>query len=368
MARVDDIKNSLRRRETLRTARQHDTAARAYLSTGSTLLNLAFSGKRDGGLLSGKYYNLVGDSGSGKTFLALTCFAESRKTKAFARYRLIYDNGEDGALMDIERFFGAKVSKDMEPPAGDRDEPEYSYTVENFYDNLNRALKLAREEDRPFIYVLDSESVLTSGVEQEKGERERKARLKGVSEPGSYGDGKAKLHSSNLRRVINPLKVTNSILIMISQTRDNIGAFSFEDQVRPGGRALKFLACVECWGKVKRRITKEVMGKRRTIGIVMSVKVKKNRLTGYEGTVSIPIYRSFGIDDVGSCVDFLIESGPWSKSGRKVKSSYNFEGTKEGLIEFIEREGLEDDLMTTVGEVWEKIEAAIAVKRKKRYE
>ena len=42
------------------------------LGTGSTLLNLAISGKTCGGFPAGKYVFFVGDSSSGKTFLALT--------------------------------------------------------------------------------------------------------------------------------------------------------------------------------------------------------------------------------------------------------------------------------------------------------
>jgi len=47
------------------------------LSTGSALLNLAISGQADVGMLPGYYYYFVGDSNSGKTWIARTCLAEA---------------------------------------------------------------------------------------------------------------------------------------------------------------------------------------------------------------------------------------------------------------------------------------------------
>ena len=49
----------------------------SFLSTGSTLLNLALTGKPNCGFVKGKYHFIVGDSISGKTFLSLTCLAEA---------------------------------------------------------------------------------------------------------------------------------------------------------------------------------------------------------------------------------------------------------------------------------------------------
>ena len=74
---------------------------RDLLSTGSTLLNLACSENPFGGFLKGKYYLLVGDSDSGKTFLSMSCFAEAMIQKPFKNYRLIYDYVEDGMLMHM---------------------------------------------------------------------------------------------------------------------------------------------------------------------------------------------------------------------------------------------------------------------------
>ena len=58
--------------------------AKDFVSTGSTLLNLACTGFPDRGFAKGYYYFIVGDSESGKTWLALTCLAEASINKNFA--------------------------------------------------------------------------------------------------------------------------------------------------------------------------------------------------------------------------------------------------------------------------------------------
>ena len=64
------------------------------LKTGSTVLDLAISGRRAGGIPKGKYVWMVGDSSSGKTFLMLTCLAEASINKGFDN--LMHDPGSHG--------------------------------------------------------------------------------------------------------------------------------------------------------------------------------------------------------------------------------------------------------------------------------
>src|SRR5690606_25785618 len=117
------------------------------------------------------------------------------------------------------------------------------------------------------------------------------------------------------------------------------------------------------------KLKKTVNEKDRQIGIISRISVKKNRLTGKEWTVEVPIYWSIGIDDVGSCVDFLIEEKHWKKDGQgKIDAKeFEFVGTRNKLIDHIEHEGLEFDLRQLVAEAWKKIEDGCRVERKSRY-
>ncbi len=331
-------------------------------------MNLALTGKPNCGFVRGKYHFIVGDSTSGKTFLSLTCLAEAANNPRYKKHRFIYDDAEGGALMDIERFFGSKVAKRIRPPKKEKDgTPIYSRTIEEFYynvyDNINKG--------RPFIYILDSMDGLSSKEESDKFQEHKKAYEKGKKAAGTYGDGKAKKNASGIRQLLKPLANSGSILIIINQTRDNIGFGSqFNPKTRSGGHALRFYATWEIWSSVKGQISKTVQEKKRQLGVMCQIRVKKNRVTGRERTVTVPIYHSFGIDDIGSCVNYLIEEKHWhkSKSGKITAEDFDFAGPKEKLIQYIEDEGMEMDLRDLVGEVWEGIEEACAVKRKKRYE
>ncbi len=362
--KVKEEMNSIR--SVLKRSPVKSLTSRDYLSTGSTLLNLACSGMGGGGFGKGCFYFMVGDSASGKTFLALTCFAESRVNPEFKDYRLIFDNAENGALMDIGRFFGQAVAESMEPPAGTIDDPKYSTTVEQFYDNVAAAAR----EDRPFVYILDSMDALTCEAEEEHAQKKRAARAKGKEVGGSYGTDKAKVNSSGMRLAIADLRRTGSILIVISQTRDNIGfGAQFNPKTRGGGHALTFYATLELWTSLREKMKRTVRGKPREVGIVSKVRVKKNRQTGKDRTVLVPILHSYGLDDVGSCVDYLVEEGYWKESkGRIVAPELDdFAGTREALVaEVIERDW-ERDLKKVVTGVWDEIETEAAVHRVVRY-
>ena len=334
-----------------------------FVSTGSTLLNLACSGHPRRGFAAGYFYWLVGDSTSGKTFLALTCFAEAMRNRHFKNYRIILDQPERGALMDLSRFFGATVAERIEAPRPDGTPSE---TIEDFYDHIDDALGIGK----PFIYVLDSHDALFSEAEDETFHKQKTARRKGRDAAGSYGDGKAKKNSAGIRRLLPRLKKSGSILIMISQTRDNFNQFTarFNPKVAAGGRALKFYATVELWSSVREKIRKPVRGKNRTVGIVCRVDTKKNRFTGRDRTVEFPIYHTVGIDDVGGCVDWLVAEGHWKeKAGVVDAREFHFKETPESVVKKIESIGAERELQDVVAGVWAEIEKGCTVERKPRY-
>ena len=143
-----------------------------YVSTGSTVLNLALTGRTDCGFGKGKYYRFVGDSSSGKSFLALTCLAEASINPAFDGYDFYFDDSENGVGFDFAKFFGEKMAGRVKPPRGTIENPTYSATIEDFYDNVFRI----HRQGRPFIYVEDSMDALESLVEEVKAEKQERAR------------------------------------------------------------------------------------------------------------------------------------------------------------------------------------------------
>lgn len=361
---TEEIKDVMRRK------RVKGIPLSEFVSTGSTLLNLACSDKPNGGFAKGKYYFLVGDSSSGKTWLSLTCFAEAAINPNFDGYEFIFDNVEDGALMDIEAYFGPRVVERMRSPGKNG---ENSTTVESFYDHIHYNVARSKKTGKPFIYVLDSQDALDSDASAEKADENRTLRESGKETKGSYGDGKAKYHSENIKRALIGVRETNSILIIIGQTRDNVSGMG-DPKTRSGGRALRFYATLEIWSSIREKMMKTIRGAPRQIGIVAKLQIKKNRFTGKPHAVEMPIYTSIGIDDTGSCVDYLLEEKHWKLKKVKDEDSkaiiapeFEFEGSRAALIRHIEENNMEQDLRDIVAEVWEEIQEAMTVVRKNRY-
>jgi len=343
------------------------------LSTGYTPLNLALSDRTKGGYPKGKYVLLVGDSESAKTWLGVSALAEATINEEFNDYDLIYDAPEEGADMDKAFFFGKKAERRIRPPRGTTNNPEFSETVEDFYDNLDMFFN----KGKPFVYVLDSETALGSRQEQKKQAKMRQARRQNEQSSGDYQLSKPKYHSSHLREARLKLGKTGSILIIISQTRRRIGiGAQYDPKTRAGGDALKFYAHLELWTSVKQNFTKKVHNTPRQQGILVQVKVKKNRVTGKKWTVDMPIFWETGIDEVGGCIDFLVSEEYWkaSKQYAKLKTGIiqakDFSPksvNKDKLVRLIEQNSLEHKLRFLVSRRWREIEAACRVERKNRY-
>jgi RecA/RadA recombinase len=330
------------------------------LSTGSTLLNLALTGRRQGGYVKGKYVHVVGDSNAGKTWFAMCAFAEAAINPTFDDYQFIYNAPEGGAIMDKAAFFGSKTEERIEEIA--------TPTVQELYYDLDERIK----RGEPFLYVLDSESAISSVERAEKFSEELEAHEKGEEVSGSYGTDKPKYHSAHLNEIVLALKEVGAIMIWISQTRDNIGFGSqFKPKTYSGGHALKFYATHQIWVAIRQQLTTKFRGKDRQQGIVAQLRVAKNRVTGRNRVVEIPIYHSFGVDDVGSCVDWLVEEGRWrpDKKDKSVIIAHDLDVSlpRDELIAHIEKNNLEKQLQVATAEGWQEIEQAIRVDRKSRY-
>lgn len=321
-----------------------------FVSTGSVPLNLAFSGHPDRGVAKGLYYFFVGDSSTGKSWVARTILAEACYNPAFADYRLIHVMGERGAFMVVKRYFGKLA---------DRLEPVYVERLEDFYDKATEFV-----EEGPCIVVCDSITSLISKAEEKEDKEDKQ----------SYGVSAAKLNSRRIRVLCNRIARNGSILIVVGQTRQRIGfAAKFEPRTRSGGDALTFYSRIELWMSRKERVRKKVGLKKVQIGQVTKVKITKNHVCGWEGEVDVPIYKGIGVDYVGGMIDFLTEWGHWKKSGKdsvtaKIDAKeFGEKANRETLARFFEDSGQVNDLKKLVRQVWNKIEDETTVKRESRY-
>lgn len=343
------------------------TRSAAYLPTGSTLLNLACAEDPFGGYGPGRMVNIIGDSFSGKTVLALTCLAEMANNPSFDEYRLIYDDSEMASgSFDFPKLFGKRFLERVEPPdVDDNGQPIYSTTVEDFHLHVDRAIK----EGRPFVYVLDSFDAVSDEFEVAKSEEVLKAKQAGKTATGTYNVYKPKYASQMFRLITGGLSKTKSLLIVVSQTRDRISNVSFGNpKTRSGGNALKFYSSHEIWLSYLKSYKDEKT--KRTYGARTKIKVTKNKLTGKLRECEIDIFADYGIDDIGSCIDFLVDEGAWKKVGGFIIAKLNGaekKARKSELLKWIETENLENRLFELTGEHWMVIEQKLKLDRKARF-
>jgi RecA/RadA recombinase len=344
MKSIQQIKKAmLKKRKSSTTISSKD-----LLSTGSTCLNLGLTGRASGGIPKGVFLLWVGDSSTGKTVTGLTILAEASINPEFDEYTLVFINAENGALMNIKKRYGRKLKERMQV--------ETPSTLEEFHE-----LVLSLLGAGPCIILVDSFDALFPKEDEDA--------LTDSKIKQGYGLAKAKKNSSQFRLINNRLKKTGSILVGISQTRQNIGFGSqFNPRTRSGGDAIHFYNRLELWTSLRGHIIKEVNKVKRKIGRLIKVKIVKNHICGWEGELDISIYRSIGLDDIGDCIDFLVKEGIWSETKKVIYAKdFDVKKKKEDLIAWIEARDLEKKLVSIVNTTWHDIETACAVKRKLRY-
>lgn len=314
------------------------------IPTPSIPFNLECSGHVEGAFLIGKIVNLIGDSHAGKTLFALSIFAECSLLKRFDNYRFIYDDVESANEFDMAYLFGKKCANRIETD-------HQSDTFEEYSDSISRAL----DGDKPFISILDSSDALNTEAAIELDAANRAKREKGNQTDGSYGDGKAKLFSAFFKRIKKKLSDHGSVIIVISQTRDNIGfGAKFNPKVRSGGKALKFYSFHEIWLAMEK---KEKKGDRTYITNVQA-KITKNKLTGRHGIAHFPILFDYGVDNITSCIDFMIREKSWKGDAKSINTNGFYPPgniSKANLIKWIESGGFEEELADTCKETYDRV-------------
>jgi RecA/RadA recombinase len=339
-----------------------------YLPTGCAILNCALSGRVDGGFPAGKIGSLVGDSQTGKSLIALDFLANLAGMRRFEEYELVYDDAEHACEFDLVRLFGKRRAERIMAPRYDKEGgPVYSDTMQDWMAQMMKRL----HGKTPFVYVIDSLDSLDDEADRKKLEELADSVIKKEAAPsGTYGTAKAKNMSWYLRTFKADLKHTNSFLLIISQTRENIGAVGFgaAKKTRSGGMAPKFYSTHEMWISLKQTLKSP---KKVPIGLLAQLKFTKNKL-GHPlwKDITIPMYQSYGVDSISPAVDWLVSWGTWKKVGNKIdaKGLFKEPAMKKSIVQAIEKRPERiDKLYRILQEAWNEMEEEMRMDRKPKY-
>lgn len=315
------------------------TATKCFHS-GSTLLDCVLGG----GWAEARIANLVGDKSTGKTLLAIEAckhFADK-----YPGCKIHYAEAEAAFDPGYAEMLGLDLSTVQFY--------EGMHTVENWHDHIQSVID--ESEGKPTLYILDSLDALSD-----------KAELDREIDKASYGATKARQLSEIFRRVTASLSKSNVTLIIISQVRENIGVTFGEKHTRSGGKALDFYCSQILWLAHIGKIDKEKKGIKRTIGVQIRARCKKNKVGPAWRDCEFPLYFGAGINDFMSCAVWLADSKPDSEKVAELAKEALAASKKLDSLEDDEYFKLLDRLTSATRKRWIAIEKLFAQKRRVRH-
>jgi recombination protein RecA len=337
-----------------------------FISTGSTLLNLASSGKGIfGGWARNRVVNIVGDGSSGKTLLVLEAISSAMNRMIDSNSRLFpavkkivvrYNNPETVMDFDIRKIWG--IDRENIDWVSSRTIQEFGRDFGQIADNISAGDMV--------IYVLDSLDALPS---EEEVERFEKSQKKNESVEGSFNMEKQSYLGKFFRSEILPKMDGKDItLFIISQVRSKIGVTFGEKLYRTGGKALDFYTHQVMWLNEKEKLKKFVKGHDIVNGIRVRARLKRSKVSKPFRECEFTVLFDYGIDNIGSNIDYLFDLGGKKTGNNLIWDKNNFK-SRSGLISYIEENNQEYDLEREVEKKWFEIEeeASGAKGRKKRF-
>jgi recombination protein RecA len=255
-----------------------------FISTGATMLDVAISNRKHGGIAVGRITELTGLEGSGKSLVGAQLIANTQK------------RGGVGVLIDTETAVNPEFFKAV---GIDTNKLVYVHlqTVEEIFDAITTIIEKVRSgKDKNKLVTIVVDSVAAASTKKE---------MEADFGKDGYATDKAIIISKAMRKITGLLGRERIALVFTNQLRQKMNAMAFSDPwTTSGGKAIAFHAST--------RLRLNLMGKiSNSAGDVIGVKVKanivKNRLGPPHRTAEFEIYFNKGIDDVGSWLSMMKE-------------------------------------------------------------
>ena len=254
-----------------------------WISTGSSILDLAISNRPHGGLPVGKMVEFNGLEGTGKSLLSAHVVADTQKKGGIA---VVIDT-ENAAAPDFWKSLGVDLSKLLYVQCE---------TVEDIFEKMEQMIGIVRKsnKDRILTIIVDSVAAASTKVELE-------------SDHGKdgYATGKSIIISKAMRKITTMIGRQKVLTVFTNQLRQNINAMAFGDKyVVSGGKSLAY----HCSVRVRLNNTGKLKKGEEVIGNECKAVVVKNRMGPPQRQASFDIYFDSGIADYGSWIKVLKEN------------------------------------------------------------
>ncbi len=254
-----------------------------WVSTGSSLLDLAISNRPNGGIPVGRITELTGLEASGKSLIGAHLLANTQKKGGLA----VYIDTENAMNEEFARAIGIDISKMLYIQLE---------AIEDIFDVIENIILKIRESDnnRLVTIVVDSVAAATTKVEQEAD-----------FEKDGWATSKAIIISKAMRKVTQLIGRQRICLVFTNQLRVRLGVSFGDPYTTSGGKALGFHASCRLRLKAAGQIKAKIDGKEHVIGIKTKAQVVKNRMGPPLRTAEFQILFDRGIDDYGSWLQVM---------------------------------------------------------------
>ena len=256
------------------------TDIKEFISTGSTMLDLAISNRPDGGIAVGRITELNGLESSGKSLVGAHLLSETQKKGGVA----VYIDTETAVSEDFLGVIGVDINKML-----------YLHleTVEEIFEAIEEIVTKVRESDKDRLVTILVDSLAAAST---------KVELNADFDKDGWATSKAIVISKAMRKITQMIGRQRVALVFTNQLRVKLGAMFGDPYTTSGGKALPFHASTRIRLKNKGQIKDN---KKNVIGMTILAQVIKNRLGPPLRKAEFPLYFESGVDDEGSWLQVL---------------------------------------------------------------
>ena len=300
------------------------TDIKEFISTGSSVLDLAISNRPNGGVAVGRITEINGLESSGKSLIGTHILAETQKRDGVA----VYIDTETSVSREWLETIGVDVSKLL-----------YLHveTVEDIFECIESIIVKIRESDRERLVSILVDSLAGAST---------KVEMEADFEKDGWATSKAIIVSKAMRKITQMIGRERIALVFTNQLRQKLGVMFGDPWTTSGGKALPFHASTRI--RLKNMGQIKVGAKNDVIGMKCRAQIIKNRLGPPLRHADFNLYFDSGIDDMGSWLTVLKDhkllkiAGAWytlEYKGKDIKfQSKDFEKKLEendGLKEYL---------------------------------
>ena len=285
-------------------------AIKYLIDTGSLALNYMVSGKFiGGGIAGGKITEIFGPESSAKSLVSYSLLGSVQRIGGIPVY------------LDCEFAGNAEFAEKCGHLNPEELFTYYPETYERVSAKIIASVNEIREmfgADAPILVVWDSIGVTMTERELKEidlPENASKAAIKAAG--GNEKPGERAKAAGKILRKLNPfLDAHNATLVVINQTRANIGVmYGEKDVTAGGGRALRYYASCRLAFASSKKIKDEK--KDIVVGVNLIMRNRKNRhFPPHRETKGVQLFFDQGINPLGGMLSILIGAGRIEKGSK----------------------------------------------------